>query len=68
MFNISLIDKLMITFSLNPHKTIMNKIDKLDVEIDEKTWKEVQKYKIDNDIPNNNETVIELIKRALKVK
>jgi hypothetical protein len=39
---------------------------KLILDIDEDTWKEVLKYKIDNDIKNNNETVVKLIKRGLK--
>lgn len=39
---------------------------KLILDIDEQTWKEVLKYKIDHDLKNNNETVINLIKRGLK--
>jgi len=39
---------------------------KLILDIDEDTWKEVLKYKIDYGLPNNNETVIRLIRKALK--
>ena len=39
---------------------------KLILDIDEALWKEVLKYKIDNDLKNNNETVINLIKKSLK--
>lgn len=38
----------------------------LDIE-DEELWKKVQKYKIDKELNNNNEAVVELIKTALKV-
>ena len=41
---------------------------KLILDIDEKTWKEVLKYKIDHDIENNNKAVVELIKRGLPPK
>lgn len=41
---------------------------KLILDIDEETWKEVLKYKIDNDVKNNNETVIKLIKKGLRTK
>ena len=41
---------------------------KLILDIDEETWKEVQKYKIDNDIKNNNDAVVDLIKKGLKKK
>ena len=41
---------------------------KLILDIDEETWKEVQKYKIDEDIKNNNDAVIDLIKKGLKKK
>jgi hypothetical protein len=41
---------------------------KLILDIDENTWKEVLKYKIDSDLPNNNEAVVRLIKRGLKSK
>lgn len=41
---------------------------KLILDIDEATWKEVLKYKIDNDLKNNNEAVTTLIKRGLKHK
>lgn len=39
---------------------------KLILDIDEDLWKEVQKYKIDHDLPNNNEAVVKLIKKGLK--
>jgi hypothetical protein len=38
---------------------------KLILDIDEETWKEVLKYKIDNDLKNNNDAVIVLIKKGL---
>ncbi len=41
---------------------------KLILNVDEETWKEVLKYKIDNDLDNNNEAVIKLIKLGLKRK
>jgi hypothetical protein len=41
---------------------------KLILDIDEETWKEVLKYKIDSDLVNNNEAVVKLIKRGLKSK
>jgi len=39
---------------------------KLILDVDDEIWKEVLKYKIDHDMKNNNETVIQLIKRGLK--
>jgi len=41
---------------------------KLILDIDNETWKEVLKYKIDNDLKNNNEAVIILIRKALSNK
>jgi hypothetical protein len=41
---------------------------KLILDIDEETWKEVLKYKIDNSIKNNNEAVVILVKKGLKTK
>jgi hypothetical protein len=41
---------------------------KLILDIDDETWKEVLKFKIDNDLKNNNEAVVELIKRGLPTK
>ena len=41
---------------------------KLILDIDHETWKEVLKYKIDSDLPNNNEAVVRLIKKGLKTK
>jgi hypothetical protein len=39
---------------------------KLILDIDDEIWKEVLKYKIDNDLKNNNDAVVNLIKRGLK--
>jgi hypothetical protein len=39
---------------------------KLILDADDDLWKEVLKFKIDNDLNNNNEAVIELIKKGLK--
>lgn len=41
-------------------------VKKLILDINEELWKEVLKYKIDYDLKNNNETVVELIKRGLR--
>jgi hypothetical protein len=41
---------------------------KLILDIDEETWKEVLKYKIDQELSNNNEAVVRLIKKGLKAK
>jgi hypothetical protein len=41
---------------------------KLILDIDQETWKEVLKYKIDSDLANNNEAVVKLIKKGLKSK
>lgn len=41
---------------------------KLILDIDEETWKAVLKYKIDNELKNNNEAVTNLIKKGLKAK
>jgi hypothetical protein len=43
-------------------------VKKLILDIDNETWKEVLKFKIDAELPNNNEAVIRLIKKGLKVK
>jgi hypothetical protein len=45
---------------------VINMTKKLILDIDEETWKEVLKYKIDHSLKNNNQTVVELIRRALK--
>ena len=37
---------------------------KLILDIDEETWKEVLKYKIDKGLKNNNEAVVKLIKKS----
>ena len=39
---------------------------KLILDIDEQTWKDVLKYKIDFGLQNNNEAVVRLIKKGLK--
>jgi len=39
---------------------------KIILDVDEDTWKDVLKYKIDYGLKNNNETVIVLIKKGLK--
>lgn len=39
---------------------------KLVLDADNELWKEVLKYKINHDLKNNNETVLELIKKGLK--
>lgn len=41
---------------------------KLILDVDEDTWKEVQKYKIDVGLGNLSITVVELIRRGLKIK
>jgi len=38
------------------------------VDIDNETWKDVQRYKIDCDLKNINEAVVSLIKKGLKKK
>lgn len=39
---------------------------KLILDIDEETWKDVQKYKIEYDLKSNNEAVVKLIQRGLR--
>lgn len=39
---------------------------KLILDCDEKLWKEVLKYKIDNNLKNNNEAVKKLLEKGLK--
>lgn len=41
---------------------------KLILDVDDETWKEVLKYKIDRSLKNNNEAVVNLIKVGLKQK
>lgn len=41
---------------------------KLILDIDDKTWNEVLKFKIDSNSKNNNEAVVKLIKQALPNK
>ena len=43
-------------------------VKKLIFDVDEDLWKEVLKFKIDSDLPNNNEAVKELVRRALGKK
>jgi hypothetical protein len=38
---------------------------KLILDIDDGIWKDVLKFKIDNNLKNNNEAVVTLIKRSL---
>jgi len=39
---------------------------KLILDCDDKLWNEVLKYRIDNGLKNNNNAVIDLIKKGLK--
>jgi len=39
---------------------------KLILDCEDELWKEVLKFKIDHDFRNNNEAVIELLKKGLK--
>lgn len=39
---------------------------KMILDIDEETWKEVLKFKIDANFKNNNEAVVHLIKTGLR--
>lgn len=39
---------------------------KLILDIDEETWREVLKFKIDYGLKNNNQAVIKLIQKGLK--
>ncbi len=39
---------------------------KLILDCDDKLWNEVLKYRIDKGLKNNNEAVIDLIKKGLK--
>jgi len=41
---------------------------KLLLDCEDKLWNEVLKYRIDSGFKNNNEAVIELIKKGLKQK
>ena len=41
---------------------------KLILDCDKKIWNEVLKYRIDKGFKNNNEAVIDLIKKGLKLK
>ena len=44
---------------------VVNMPKKLALDVDNELWKEVQKFRIDKSLKNNNEAVIELIKRGL---
>ena len=39
---------------------------KIILDCDEKLWKEVLKYRIDQNLKNNNQAVIKLIEKGLK--
>lgn len=41
---------------------------KLILDIDNETWKKVQKYKIDHELKSNNATVVKLVEKGLIVK
>jgi len=41
---------------------------KLILDIDDKIWREVLKYKIDYGLKNNNEAVVKLVKKGLNIK
>jgi len=41
---------------------------KMIIDCDDKLWNEVLKYKIDKGLKNNNEAVVDLIKKGLKNK
>jgi len=41
---------------------------KLILDCEDKLWNEVLKYRIDKGFKNNNEAVIDLIKKGLKTK
>jgi len=45
---------------------VVNMPKKIILDIDEETWKEVWKFRIDYGLKNNNEAVVKLIKRGLK--
>ena len=46
--------------------TVINNMSKkLILDIDDTFWKKVLKYKIDNNFKNNNEAVIDLIRKGL---
>ncbi len=47
---------------------VNNMAKKLVLDCDEKTWIEVQKYKIDHKLRNNSETVVKLLRKALGLK
>ena len=51
-----------------PLTTINNMAKKLLLDCEDNLWNEVLKYKIDKGLKNNNEAVIDLIKKGLKQK
>ena len=55
-------------FVLKQKLTLINMAKKLILDVEEKLWKEVLKYRIDNNFKNNNEAVKNLIERGLKSK
>ena len=40
---------------------------KLSLDVEDKLWNEVRKYKIDYGLKNNNEAVVKLIEKALGI-
>lgn len=38
---------------------------KIILDVDNKLWKEVLKFRIDKDLKNNNEAVVRLLRKAL---
>ena len=55
-------------FVLKQKLTLINMAKKLILDVEGKLWKEVLKYRIDNNFKNNNEAVKNLIERGLKSK
>jgi hypothetical protein len=47
---------------------VVNMVKKLILDIDNETWKDVLKYKIDKGLNNNNEAVVDLVKKGLSCK
>ncbi len=41
---------------------------KLILDVEDKLWREVLKYKIDYGLKNNNQAVVKLIKKGLNIK
>lgn len=38
------------------------------IDVKQEVWKNVLRYKIDHDMRNNNEAVVDLIKKGLRVR